>query len=55
MEMMTKWEIACAKPPDRQYRDLIDQGWEPFAVEAGVVWFRRPTYIGERPTFTGPA
>jgi hypothetical protein len=38
------WEVTrcAASPAAESYRDaLMRDGWEPFAVSQGIMWFRR--------------
>lgn len=38
----TIWDVAkCAKDDARSWQAVLAAGWEPFAVDAEFVWFRR--------------
>jgi hypothetical protein len=40
------WALTCADQRtadfDERLKELLEQGWEPFAVDSFMIWFRKP-------------
>lgn len=36
-----RWDVAVALPRSETLRRLLGDGWEPFAVDDGVIYLRR--------------
>ena len=39
---VTKWEMTDSSLTDKTNQELLNEGWEPFAIENGCTRFRRP-------------
>jgi hypothetical protein len=36
-----KWMMKSASPYSNSLKALLDQGWEPFAVDKDTVWLKK--------------
>ncbi len=49
---MRRWEIAyCQTDEDQIVEKFLSDGWEPFAVNAYLLYFRRE--VGQQDAYTG--